>query len=237
MTSAGYGPSAVAGFTRRCVCRIKTNKIDASARRLGLAENHHIRRWVLSLWWATVNSKAILIVAGPNGAGKTTFARRFLSLLAPAIPYVNADSIAAGLKSESAPDTDYHAGRVMLAELDRLAADGRNFSFETTLSGRGYLRRIRQWRSDGYHVTLLFRSLPSADVAVERVHLRAAQGGHFVPDGVVRRRYEAGMRNLRELYSSAVDTWTCLDGLQFTPVVIDGSDDLASRFLSIAKRH
>lgn len=179
------------------------------------------------------SGKEILIIAGPNGAGKTTFARRYLKLGKPDMPFVNADSIAAGLPSDASSNTEFHAGRLMLAELDRLAGEGRSFAFETTLSGRGYLRRIRQWRSDGYRVLLMFRFLPSADEAIERVRLRASQGGHDVPEDRVRRRFEAGMRNFRELYSKEVDAWVLYDGLQFTPVATGRSEDLDASLIGI----
>ena len=182
-------------------------------------------------------SKEVLIIAGPNGAGKTTFARTYLDLLALSMPFVNADSIAADLPSGTALHSDYRAGRLMLAEIDRLTAEGRSFAFETTLSGRGHLRRIRQWRNDGYRVTLLFRSLPSADDAVERVRLRASQGGHDVPEDVVRRRFETGLRNFRELYSEAVDEWILFDGLNSSPVPIGRSADLATHAISTAPQH
>lgn len=181
--------------------------------------------------------KEILIIAGPNGAGKTTFARRYLKLGTPGMPFVNADSIAAGLRSEAALNANFQAGRLMLAELDRLAGDGRSFAFETTLSGRGYLRRVRQWRSDGYHVTLLFRSLPSADEAVERVRLRVSQGGHDVPEDVVRRRFEAGLWNFRELYSKEADAWVLYDGLQSTPVPTGRSEDLDASVIGIVSHN
>lgn len=181
--------------------------------------------------------KEILIVAGPNGAGKTTFAHMYLELSARRMPFVNADGIAPDLPSGTALHADYRAGRLMLAGLDRLAAEGRSFAFETTLSGRGYLRRIRQWRDHGYDVTLLFRSLPSAEDAVERVSLRASQGGHEVPDDVVRQRFEKGLRNFRELYREAVDEWMLFDGLHFSPVPIARGTDLATHVISTAPQH
>lgn len=82
----------------------------------------------------------IIIIAGPNGAGKTTFAREFLPNEADCPIFVNADLIAAGLSPFSPQAAAVQAGRVMLAELDRHFAAGRSFAFETTLSGRGYLR-------------------------------------------------------------------------------------------------
>ena len=47
------------------------------------------------------------------------------------------------------------AGRLMLAEINRLAAQGGgSFAFETVLAGRSCLRRIDRWRRDGYRVWL-----------------------------------------------------------------------------------
>ena len=43
---------------------------------------------------------------------------------------------------------------------------GESFAFETTLAGLSYLRHIRQWRREGYHVGLFFLRLPDAETAV-----------------------------------------------------------------------
>ena len=86
--------------------------------------------------------KKVVIIAGPNGAGNTTFARAFLPNEAGCPHFINADLIAAGL-SPFAPDrAAVRAGRIMLDEISRSAAQGDNFAFETTLSGLVYARRI-----------------------------------------------------------------------------------------------
>lgn len=86
--------------------------------------------------------KRIIIIAGPNGAGKTTFAREYLPLEVGITTFINADLIAAGL-SPFAPETAARrAGRLMLTEIDRSAASGVSFAFETTLSGKAYAHRL-----------------------------------------------------------------------------------------------
>ena len=81
--------------------------------------------------------KQIIVIAGPNGAGKTTFAMRYLPSEAPGVQFVNADLIASGLSPfDRGAGVEVAAGRLMLAEMDRLAAQGGSFAFETTLSGR-----------------------------------------------------------------------------------------------------
>lgn len=109
----------------------------------------------------------------------------------------------------------------MLSEIRRHARAGRSFAFETTLSGRGYVRRIRSWRAAGYHVTLVFLSLSSPREAIDRVRHRVRQGGHDVPRDVVRRRFAAGWSNFRNVYRHEVDEWFWYDNSGPAPILVD----------------
>lgn len=110
----------------------------------------------------TRQEKKIIIIAGPNGAGKTTFAEEFLPKEANCPIFVNADLIAAGLAPFDPDRAAFKAGRLMLTEITEHARRGESFSFEITLSGRGYARLIPVWRADGYLVKLFFLRLASA---------------------------------------------------------------------------
>ena len=99
----------------------------------------------------------------------------------------------------------------MLQEIDRNAAAGLSFAFETTLAGHTYAARIPQWRAAGYVVKLIFLSLGSAEEAIARVALRVRQGGHDVTPEVIRRRFAGGMRNFTEVYRHRVDYWQWFD--------------------------
>lgn len=163
----------------------------------------------------------IVIIAGPNGAGKTTFARAFLPQEAQCPRFINADLIAAGL-SPFAPEAEsIKAGRLMLHEIAACAARGEDFAFETTLSGRVYLRHIEAWRRSGYHVSLFFLSLPTAEMAVARVAERVRQGGHDIPEAVIRRRLVTGRRLFESHYRDAVDAWALYDNSGDEPVLIE----------------
>ncbi|MDT8440707.1 MAG: zeta toxin family protein [Desulfuromonadales bacterium] len=163
----------------------------------------------------------IIIIAGPNGAGKTTFAREYLPREANCPDFINADLIAAGLSPFNPETAARRAGRLMLEELHGRIRQGKSFAFETTLSGRTYLKRLKDCRKRGYHVTLVFLSLPSADMAVARVAGRVAQGGHNVPEADIRRRFETGLRNFHESYKQNVDSWTLYDNSGSYPIVVD----------------
>jgi predicted ABC-type ATPase len=157
------------------------------------------------------HEKKIVIIAGPNGAGKTTFAQQFLPNEAGCPHFINVDMIAEAL-SPLAPDkAALQAGKLMLRLIAAKAAKGENFAFETTLSGLNYARHIPHWRKAGYHVKIVFLALPSADFAVARVRARVIQGGHHVPEDVIRRRFESGLRNFNEVYCELVDSWVLYD--------------------------
>ena len=159
----------------------------------------------------------IIIIAGPNGAGKTTFAREYLLKEAHCPDFVNVDLIAAGLSPFNPERAAIQAGRIMLAEIQRRVRKRESFAFETTLSGHGYARMIPSWRNDGFRVRLIFLSLPDAAMAISRVRNRVAQGGHNVSNTVVRRRFDAGLRNFREVYMHLVDKWEWYDNSGSTP--------------------
>jgi predicted ABC-type ATPase len=165
--------------------------------------------------------KKVVIIAGPNGAGKTTFAKEFLPNEADLPVFLNADVIASSLSPFNPEAAAIRAGRILLEEIDRYVAAGRNFAFETTLSGHTYLRRIDEWRANGYVVELIFLSLRTPDEAISRVARRVEQGGHSIPPDVVRRRFEAGLRNFLELYRHRVDDWQLYDNSGPSPVLLE----------------
>jgi predicted ABC-type ATPase len=168
-----------------------------------------------------LNLKKIIIIAGPNGAGKTTFARDFLPAEARTLRFINADLIAAGLAPFNPESASFKAGRLMIEEIDECVDAGQSFAFETTLSGMSYLKKIAGWRACGYQVKLWFLSLPNEQIAVSRVARRVLQGGHNIPDDVIRRRFKAGLENFHQHYEQAVDSWALYDSYGRPTKLID----------------
>ena len=136
---------------------------------------------------------------------------------------VNADLIAAGLSPFRPDSAAFQAGRLMLAEIARYAAAGVSFGFETTLAGRTYARMIPRWRKDGYRVEITFLQLDSPETAIARIAERVRQGGHDVPEAVIRRRFQAGKKNFALLYRDLVDEWILYDNSGERPCLIDSS--------------
>jgi predicted ABC-type ATPase len=81
------------------------------------------------------------------------------------IHFVNADLIASGLSPLRPELAAIAAGRLFLAELNRLASLRVDFAFETTLSGLGYLKHLQRWKTAGYSIQIVFLQLASPRLA------------------------------------------------------------------------
>ena len=142
---------------------------------------------------------------GPNGAGKTTAASILLPTMLGIREFVNADEIARGLSPFNPEGSAVAAGRLMIERIQVLIQEGKSFALETTCAGRGHVRTLRTCRAAGYRQTLIFLWLPSPEDAITRVARRVVEGGHHIPEGVIRRRYDAGLKNMHRLYLPLVD--------------------------------
>ena len=162
-----------------------------------------------------------IVIAGPNGAGKTTFAKEFLPKEAGVVHFVNADLIASGLSPLDPNLAGRTAGRLVLEELDRLAHGRKDFAFESTLSGRTYVQRLKNVKLAGYRIEIIFLCLPSPQVALRRVAMRVRQGGHDVPRHEVVRRFERGWKNFHAVHRSLADTWSVYDNSEDIPRLLE----------------
>jgi predicted ABC-type ATPase len=170
-----------------------------------------------------VTAKRVIIIAGPNGAGKTTFARTFLMREGECPAFINADLLAAGLDPLQPELAAIRAGKLMLQEVDRHIDAGNSFAFETTLSGRSWIRHFHKWKQLGYFIELIYLMLDSLRIARSRVKARVRQGGHDIPDDVIERRFEQGWENFNNLYRPIVDHWELYNNSGGEPLLIHSS--------------
>ena len=169
-------------------------------------------------------SPTVYIIAGPNGAGKTTFAREFLPIYAKTRVFINADLIAQGLSPLAPEAAAFHAGRLVLQEIDTLVKRQADFGFETTLSGKSYLHLLRELKKHNYALHLFFLWVPTVDVSISRVKDRVFRGGHNVPETDLRRRYERSIRNFLQHYRHLADSWQLFDNSITPPSLIASKD-------------
>jgi predicted ABC-type ATPase len=153
----------------------------------------------------------LYVIAGPNGAGKTTASKTLLPDVLDCREFVNADAIAAGLSPFQPESVAFLAGRIMLERIQHLISKRETFAIETTLSTKSYKALITQAKSLGYEIVLLYFWLESPELAIERVKHRVQQGGHNIPEDVIRRRYAKGLKNLFEIFIPVADDYWIFD--------------------------
>ena len=159
----------------------------------------------------------IYIIAGCNGAGKTTASFTILPEILDCKEFVNADEIAKGLSPFQPESVSFPAGRIMIKRIDELINAEIDFGFETTLTTLSYLNTIKAAKKKGYFITLLFFWLNDVNLAIERVKNRVNEGGHSIPEEVIKRRYYRGIKNINK-FTSLCDYWIIVDnsGSPFT---------------------
>jgi predicted ABC-type ATPase len=129
------------------------------------------------------------LVVGPNGAGKSTFVEFVLASARPGVPFVNADVIAAARWPEDPVSHAHEAAEAAQAARNALIASGDAFIAETVASHESKVDLVRGARDAGYYVHLVVVAVPE-ELAVERVRLRVAAGGHDVPEEKIRSRWQ-----------------------------------------------
>jgi predicted ABC-type ATPase len=113
----------------------------------------------------------LTLIAGPNGAGKSSFTKG-----------VNLEGV------ERLLDPDAIARQLNPADPSAAA-------IAASLSGRHHLDMIRDAKSRGFRIDLVFIGLDSPERCTDRVRSRAVLGGHSVPEKDVLRRYARSLEN------------------------------------------
>jgi predicted ABC-type ATPase len=153
----------------------------------------------------------IYLIGGCNGAGKTTFARDFLPAEVKCLRFLNADEIARGLSPLDPGAGQFKAGRLLLEEVRASIAKRETFALESTLSGVTYVRLLNTARDDGYHIELHYVWLSSPEQAIARVRRRVREGGHYVPEADIRRRFARSLTHLVRDYLPLATRWLVWD--------------------------
>ncbi len=147
----------------------------------------------------------LYIIAGANGSGKTTFAKEFAKK--KNLNFINADEIAKELDSKHLTKYKVKAGKIFFQQLQENLLLNKSFIIETTLSGKYLIKYISQAKQLNYKVILIYLFLEDPTINIERIKNRVFNGGHYIPDIDVTRRYYRSKSLFCSLYKNIVSSW------------------------------
>lgn len=148
----------------------------------------------------------ISVLAGTNGAGKSSIGGAMIESL-PGGAYFNPDRRAKEIRSRDAWLSQSAANALAWKEgvegLERAVATRTDYAFETTL-GRSetILSLLERAARTGFSVFVWYAGLSSPELHIQRVRARVAEGGHDIPEDLIRERYGRGIQNLIRLLPS-----------------------------------
>ena len=164
-------------------------------------------------------AKELYIIAGANGSGKTTLAE--IILKEKHLEFLNADEIAREISPDAIDKVPITAGKEYIKRLDKYFNENKSFAVESTLSGRNIISIINRARKQFYKIILVYIFLNSCTACIERVDKRVKNGGHYVKEEDIIRRYYRSIANFENIYKNMVDEWMLFyNGFEYVPFIV-----------------
>lgn len=178
----------------------------------------------------------LTVIAGCNGAGKSSFSRAITSEKSPSFDYdlVYIEKYNSLLDSDIRDQMAHNLAREVLEKsIEQAIQNKTDFSYETNFNSTP-LFWPKKFKMAGFQIRLVFFCLSTIEEAKRRVQIRVENGGHFVPEIEIIKRYNLGFEHL-DLYWSyfdevyLFDTSTYSQEPKFILSLIHGKVDLPKK--------
>ncbi|WP_417591801.1 zeta toxin family protein [Owenweeksia hongkongensis] len=144
------------------------------------------------------DSPILTVIGGCNGSGKSSFSN---ALSATDIYSFDYDKVFLNiyqmLPDSELRDTMAHnkARSILEFEIENAIEQDTSFTYETNFNSTPLYWPAR-FKAKGYRLSMIFFCMNSLEEAKRRVQIRVENGGHFVPDWEIQKRYFQGFENL-----------------------------------------
>lgn len=157
---------------------------------------------------------------GTNGAGKSTLFYFLRHIGEPNLGVrICPDEILAAFKGNWKSNRDIaKSGTLTVSKIHECIDNNLSFNWETTTIGFLTLKFIAMAKEKGFKIHLNFIGVENVDLALKRVHERVLNGGHGVPDEIVRLRHSHQFLNLDKIFP-LIDTAMFYDNSECMEVV------------------
>ncbi|MGY6650113.1 zeta toxin family protein [Wenyingzhuangia sp. IMCC45574] len=145
-----------------------------------------------------MNRPKLTIIAGCNGSGKSSFSKSFTKNDVTPYDYdkVYKQKYQSLIETEFRDQMAHNLARKDLESTIQNHLENKlDFCYETNFNSTP-LFWPEKFKANNYQIEIVFFCLDSLEKAKERVRIRFENGGHFVPDKEVEKRYFLGFENL-----------------------------------------
>lgn len=132
----------------------------------------------------------LYLLAGPNGTGKTTFYSIAVEsgFIDKNLPFINVDTIAQTLGGYS-EENYIKASEIYRAAVGEYIQSDSDFMIESNLADSRSYEWLSLMKKRGYKLVLYYISTDDVLINIGRVERRLAEGGHNIPEAIIRTRY------------------------------------------------
>jgi predicted ABC-type ATPase len=151
----------------------------------------------------------LFILAGANGSGKTSFyiTAKASGFIADGLPFLNVDMIARDELGGYTPENLEKATLLYRERAGNHIGDIKDFMIESNLAKQSDFDWLEKMKAKGYELVLLYLGTSNITINIKRVEKRVKEGGHFVPENIIRDRYDMGLLYLRSKLSLFKETY------------------------------
>jgi predicted ABC-type ATPase len=141
----------------------------------------------------------LYILAGPNGAGKTTFYESNIheGFINSLLPFINVDLIVRNELGSYNEENFAKAESLYRERVSNHINAEESFMIESNLAREADYKWIESMKRKGYEVILYFLCTEYVEENISRVKKRVKEGGHDVPETIIRDRYRMAIIYLR----------------------------------------
>lgn len=167
---------------------------------------------------------ALYILAGPNGTGKTTYYNTAIEegFIDASLPFINVDLICRDELGGYSEENTIKAEQIARERIKSHIEKSESFMIESNLAQQTDYDWIERMSAAGFKTNLIFLCTSLLDVNIQRVQKRVREGGHYIPESIVRQRYHNSLTYLKGKLHTFDDA-----------VLIDNSGDIPQHVASV----
>jgi len=141
----------------------------------------------------------LFILAGTHGSGKTSFyfSAKAHGFIKNDIPFINADIIARDELGGYTAENFERAAIIYHERAEDYINNMQDFIVENNLAGQSDFVWLEKIKEKGYDLVLFYSGTLNITINIKRVEKSVKEGGRFVPESIIRDRYDMSILYLK----------------------------------------